>query len=235
KHLSRPLTALYARITSLVPVDIGRINNPLGPQRLCDKFSDACLQLNIDIKARLVVFKLFDKHVVGRLDKLYSQANEQLIADNILPDFRFAQRPSERTKKIVDKANSVTESLLQGAATSSAHQAGDFSQEIYQLLQQLNHCEISNPASTSPHPLAGALNLLSVSAKPAIGHELLLQLLTSLQQDPARITSYSEALQNGEMNGEQSVLMPRQLTQGLSQSLSSIADGGDHSIGQAVA
>lgn len=231
KHLSRPLTALYARITSLVPVDIGRINNPLGPQRLCDKFSDACLQLNIDIKARLVVFKLFDKYVVGTLDKLYSQANEQLIANNILPDFRFAQRPSERTNKIVDKANSVTESLLQGAATSST-QAGDFSQEIYQLLQQLNHCEISNPASTSPHPLAGALNLLSVSAKPAIGHELLLQLLTTLQQDPARIAGYSETLQNGELNGEQSVLMPRQLTQGLSQSLSTIADGGDHSIGQ---
>ena len=62
KHLSAPLSALYARIGSLAPVDVDRVNNPLGPKRLCDQFSDACLQLTIDIKARLVVFKLYDKY-----------------------------------------------------------------------------------------------------------------------------------------------------------------------------
>ena len=238
KHLSAPLAALCARIGSLAPVDIQRLNNPLGPQRLCDKFSDACLQLNIDIKARLVVFKLYDKYVVGALDKLYAQANEQLIANNILPDFRLTQRRSERSASIVEKANSVTESLLQGSALPNSVANGQAAdpQDIYQLLQQLNHLDTASAASSdslaadSPlaHPLAAALKLLPVSTKPAIGHELLLQLLTTLQQDPARIAGYSDASVDGDIN----VLMPKQLTQGLSHSLSAIADGGDHSIGQ---
>jgi len=238
KHLAAPLSALYARIGSLAPVDVDRVNNPLGPQRLCDQFSDACLQLTIDIKARLVVFKLYDKYVVGALNKLYSQANEQMIANNILPDFRLTQRRSERSASIVEKANSVTERLLQGSLSNEPESGlAANPQDIYQLLQQLNHldfssasADMSSSASSTPssHPLAGALNLLPVSAKPAIGHELLLQLLTTLQQDPARIDGYSQASSNGDM----SVLMPKQLTQGLSQSLSAIADGGDHSIGQ---
>ncbi|MDA8962798.1 DUF1631 domain-containing protein [Pseudomonadales bacterium] len=245
KHLSAPLSALYARIGSLAPVEVDRVNNPLGPKRLCDQFSDACLQLTIDIKARLVVFKLYDKYVVGELAKLYAQANEQLIANNILPDFRLTQRRSERSANIVEKANSVSERLLQGALSNSP--ANDLSndpanglsanpQDIYQLLQQLNHLDFTGASdasarsstAASTHPLAGALNLLPVSAKPAIGHELLLQLLTTLQQDPTRIAGYSEASSAGDL----SVLMPKQLTQGLSQSLSAIADGGDHSIGQ---
>ena len=239
KHLSAPLSALYARIGSLAPVDVDRVNNPLGPQRLCDEFSDACLQLTIDIKARLVLFKLYDKYVISELSKLYTQANEQLIANNILPDFRLAQRRSERSASIVEKANSVSERLLQGALSNDpANGLSANPQDIYQLLQQLNHLDLAGAASgasapssssvASSHPLAGALNLLPVSAKPAIGHELLLQLLTTLQQDPTRIGGYSEASANGDL----SVLMPKQLTQGLSQSLSAIADGGDHSIGQ---
>ena len=243
KHLSAPLSALYARMGSLAPVDVDRVNNPLGPKRLCDQFSDACLQLTIDIKARLVVFKLYDKYVVGELTKLYAQANEQLIANNILPDFRLTQRRSERSANIVEKANSVSERLLQGALSngpanglSNGPENGLSAnpQDIYQLLQQLNHLDFagasdasraSSSTVASTHPLAGALNLLPVSAKPAIGHELLLQLLTTLQQDPTRIGGYSEASSNGDL----SVLMPKQLTQGLSQSLSAIADGGDHS------
>ncbi|MBT5293026.1 MAG: DUF1631 domain-containing protein [Cellvibrionales bacterium] len=239
KHLAAPLSALCARIGSLAPVDVDRVNNPLGPQRLCDQFSDACLQLNIDIKARLVVFKLYDKYVVGALNKLYAQANEQLIANNILPDFRLTQRRSERSASIVEKANSVTERLLQGALPNDTTDGlAANPQDIYQLLQQLNHLDFiagspsasssAGSVNASAHPLAGALNLLPVSSKPAIGHELLLQLLTTLQQDPARIDGYSQASASGDL----SVLMPKQLTQGLSQSLSAIADGGDHSIGQ---
>ena len=231
KHFSVPLAALCARIGSLTPVDIDRLNNPLGPQRLCNKFSDACLQLTIDIKARLVVFKLYEKYVVGALDKLYAQANEQLIANNILPDFRVGQHRSERSASIVEKANSVTERLLQGSA-NNGHAAD--AQDIYQLLQQLNHLGAGTGSnqnltdSVLAQPLAAALKLLPVSAKPAIGHELLFQLLTTLQQDPERIAGYSNASPEGDL----SVLMPKQLTQGLSHSLSAIADGGDHSIGQ---
>ena len=232
KHLSLPLAALCARIASLAPVDVDRLNNPLGPQRLCNKFSDACLQLTIDIKARLVVFKLYEKYVVGALDKLYAQANEQLIANNILPDFRLGQHRSKRSASIVEKANSVTERLLQGSANNG--QASD-THDIYQLLQQLNHLDVAGAASSHhlsdsslAQPLAAALTLLPVSAKPAIGHELLFQLLTTLQQDPERIAGYSNASSEGDL----SVLMPKQLTQGLSHSLSAIADGGDHSIGQ---
>ena len=82
------LQHLIMRIDQLVPVKVYQKNNPLGPHRLCGGFAEGLEALSIDIKARLVLFKLFDKLVVARLGKVYQELNQLLIDANILPSLK---------------------------------------------------------------------------------------------------------------------------------------------------
>ena len=61
-------------------------SNPLDPQYLCTAFIDACAELlQVNIKARLILFKLFEKNVLKQLGHLYSDANQVLIDAGIVP------------------------------------------------------------------------------------------------------------------------------------------------------
>ncbi|CAH0991360.1 hypothetical protein SIN8267_01463 [Sinobacterium norvegicum] len=65
-------------------------DNPLSPKVLGKAFVDACDNLDIDIKSKLMLFKLFDKQVFGKLQPFYQQCNAQLEGDGILPNLVLA-------------------------------------------------------------------------------------------------------------------------------------------------
>lgn len=70
----------------LMQFEVTEENNPLDPQQLANAFVDACEeQLSINIKTRLILFKLFEKHVLKQLGHIYSDANQLLIDAGILP------------------------------------------------------------------------------------------------------------------------------------------------------
>ena len=59
---SDELALLSMRFDSLIGyVQISNDNNPLGPQPVSQSFASACEVLDVDIKARLLIFKLFEK------------------------------------------------------------------------------------------------------------------------------------------------------------------------------
>lgn len=77
-------------------------NNPLNPFKVSEAFVLACLdKLKISIKTRLILFKLFEKHVLKQLGHIYSDANHLLIEAGILPK--------------------VPKSLIKNASGDSAH------------------------------------------------------------------------------------------------------------------
>lgn len=53
---------------------------PFGPLRICDAFAKATRDLDITIKPKLVLFKLFDRHVVSEFGGLYNELSEILRA-----------------------------------------------------------------------------------------------------------------------------------------------------------
>lgn len=69
----------------LLQVRINDENNPLDPQQLAAAFVKACEDLELSIKARLILFKLYEKHVLKQLGHIYSDANELLLEAGILP------------------------------------------------------------------------------------------------------------------------------------------------------
>jgi len=64
----------------------GEHNNPLDPMQLSKCFVEACTKhLGLEIKTRLIFFKLFEKHVLKQLGHLYADSNKILIEHGILP------------------------------------------------------------------------------------------------------------------------------------------------------
>lgn len=88
EQFAEPIQHLTLRIDHLVPTKVYQKNNPLGVDVICNAFTDATKALNIDVKAKLVLFKLFDNIVMIKLGKLFDVLNQTLVDANILPSLK---------------------------------------------------------------------------------------------------------------------------------------------------
>jgi len=138
KVMSRDAVALghlTTRINTLVSKKIDDRTNPLGPRALCEAFLDACRSLGVEIKVKLIIFKLFDKYVLTELDQLYAEANQLLITAGVLPELKSAppaRRPQGRTP-------GAARSVAAGgdAAGVVADMGSEEVQEVFGALQAL--------------------------------------------------------------------------------------------------
>lgn len=138
KVMSRDAVALghlTTRINTLVSKKIDDRTNPLGPRALCEAFLDACRSLGVEIKVKLIIFKLFDKYVLTELDQLYAEANQLLITAGVLPELKSAppaRRPQGRTPVAARSAVAGGD-----AAGVVADMASEEVQEVFGALQAL--------------------------------------------------------------------------------------------------
>lgn len=103
EQFSEPIQHLTLRIDHLVPIKVYQKNNPLGVDVICGAFTDATKTLNVDVKAKLVLFKLFDNIVMSKLGKFFEVLNLTLIDANILPSLKQASRvPKKPTSNVAD-------------------------------------------------------------------------------------------------------------------------------------
>src|SRR5690606_29003811 len=65
------LTHLTLRLNALVNGGISDADNVLAPAQLVQLFVDGYAPLNLDIKVRLIILKMFERHVFNSLDSLY--------------------------------------------------------------------------------------------------------------------------------------------------------------------
>ena len=67
--------------------------NPFGPQALADAFREALSPHPLPLRIKVILYMLFDRHVMQGLDTLYEMLNQRLINAGILPNLKFtAQR-----------------------------------------------------------------------------------------------------------------------------------------------
>ncbi|KXS53155.1 MAG: hypothetical protein AWU57_2456 [Marinobacter sp. T13-3] len=109
-----PVRLLAARIRHLVPeLKLSDEQMPLSPEVICAAIGEACADLDIDIRAKLVVLKLFERLMVDKLEAFYQDCNQVLIADGVLPDMK---RPQPRHREVLPRRSSRP-------ITSPRHQA----------------------------------------------------------------------------------------------------------------
>lgn len=90
-RLQSGLSGLHIRFDTLMPtVRVDEKNNPLDPKQICTAFSSASAQVDLEIKAKLILFKLFEKSVLLTLEKVIEGANAELISQGILPDLKVS-------------------------------------------------------------------------------------------------------------------------------------------------
>ena len=95
EQFAESIQHLTLRLDHLVPIKVYQKNNPIGADVICNAFCDSAKTLQIDVKAKLVLFKLFDNLVVSKLGKLFEALNQTLIDANILPSLKQEMRPKK--------------------------------------------------------------------------------------------------------------------------------------------
>ncbi len=92
---NQSLFALDKRIGFLIhDPDLERWYNPLGPEAICDVFKEAVQRVETGLEIRLVIFKLFDQHVISHMDEIYKHINQRLVKLGIMPEIKTTIRKS---------------------------------------------------------------------------------------------------------------------------------------------
>jgi len=84
-----PLLQFQARIGKLYGIsELSEISPPLDPKDISKAFSEACANVEIQIKERLIVYKQFDRYVLSNLGLVLEGANKSLIRLGIMPSLK---------------------------------------------------------------------------------------------------------------------------------------------------
>ena len=217
----RELFALNMRFAQLAGVsDLSSRNNPIGPYNLAEGFRAAMTQWSGELGVRLVVFKLFDRYVMGYVGGLYDDINDQLVEAGILP--KIVQRV-RRNPVAPSIQRSRQDDAVDGEGFDPTHNLGrtvtdEISQEqiLGVLGQMLSSRRQSGIGSFYSGQLPGG-NAAGYGHLPAVGSHELVDALHRLQQD----VSVEAPVSRDELQALQSevlVSLGRQLDMGSTES-----------------
>lgn len=135
-----PVRMLAARVRHLVPnLSLADEQMPLSPEVLAAGISESCADLDIDIRAKLVVLKLFEKLLVDKLGDFYQDCNRALVDEGVLPDMKRAPvgqaRPSGRSSPMSPTAHPAGQSNCVETAQEYSGASATFT-ELSALLHQ---------------------------------------------------------------------------------------------------
>lgn len=183
EQFAERLQHLILRMNQLVPVKIYGKNNPLGCESICHSFVDMAGKIDIDVKARLVLYKLFDKYVMTHLGELYDALNQLLIEANILPSLPGAQRrqPRPTSSKTAGAGRRQNQEIL-------AEESGEAEQLLGTLRELLNRAT-SSDGTDLPLASGGATEAGTSTGKAVSSQELMGLLTQAQQQTPVTGTS----------------------------------------------
>ncbi|WP_260293294.1 DUF1631 domain-containing protein [Sedimenticola hydrogenitrophicus] len=158
----RDLYALDERFSYLLHgVSMGKDGNPLAPAALCAAFEQSIATLEVTLPVRLVVYKQFEKELIGHLGPFYDQINATLAKAGILPGIKPTMRRNSPYQ------GPATGSTGRGAAADTQDYApGDnpeMQAEVFATLQQLllQRRPVSRTAPTGNVHYVDSVNLLS--------------------------------------------------------------------------
>lgn len=87
-RLQRVLFALNQRLSHITNQRIEDANSPIGPAAVGQAFRQASSELEVELPVRLIIYKLFDRYVMGGLDAFYDELNALLVHAGVLPQMR---------------------------------------------------------------------------------------------------------------------------------------------------
>jgi len=182
-RLSRDLYAVNQRLSVICGGHkIDDASNPIAPALLAQAFSAAMHELNVDVRVRLIVYKLFDRYVLSTLEGLYQAVNAELIRAGVLPQLR-PELPHGKGQAAPASAGHQAASV---ADLPTVDELGDLPDNVLQTLQALfnarRQVEVGNVGGVGTAP--GVRSQASATPLPSANE--LLGALSVLQSQLAR-------------------------------------------------
>ena len=154
---SLPLMHLTKRLDSLCKSHtIHERDNPLGPQVLSTCFAQSLADLDLNIKVRIILMKLFERFVMEQLADLFESTNRALIDAGVLPDLkkqmaRVKKQPVQATANDNQtEADGTGTSLTAGGTAQPAGDGGVSFQAVQQLLSTVRSSTSASVALPGP-------------------------------------------------------------------------------------
>lgn len=230
-HCAEAAQHIALRLDSLVPAKVYQQNNPVGPDVLCHSFWKVIEPLDIDIKAKLVLLKLFDKTVMAHLAKVYGILNSQLVEDHVLPSLMSQAHRRQRRLEAAKASRAVSAGAAQDAGTVAedyeSHQLGESHQlrnsqqlenrdeaqdSLLGQLRDLLASVVNSGAGVQSQVRSAVAQPSMPAATTVVGSVELASVLTALQQQQVRQIPLSQI-------GAKTLVDPAQLTQLVQQPL----------------
>lgn len=172
-HDGLALGHLTTRLNAVISKKLEDKTNPLGPRLLCEQFLASCEGLGVEIRVKLIILKLFEKHVLGDLDQLYADANQQLVEAGVLPELKSAPPVRRQPGRSPAAARTERGELAEPRGAVTTGYADEGVQEVFGALQEL----LSQVRGTAALPRRET----PVDAVPISSNDLM-RLLSHLQQ-----------------------------------------------------
>lgn len=186
-HCQEDLYHLNCRFDYLIDYKlINEKNNPLDPEQICSAFASAAEILDLNIKARIILLKQFDRFIIAQLSKTYHQANQLLINAGVLP-------------KITATIKKQADTGVKQGHTAEVEPSNEISTEatggvigLTELRTLLNSLRSSNTTTPSIVALVPGYS----TSSPKMRRDELLSLLSHIQQHQLLTQTNADTISN---------------------------------------
>jgi len=169
-----PLLQFHARIGKLYGIsDLNESSPPLDPKDISKAFSNACSNIEIQIKEKLIVYKQFDRYVLSNFGTVLENANKTLIRLGIMPSLKT---PGIRQKH-APKSETSSSPLIQNTVPTKQNIEQEYSNILPHLQSLLANIRTITNQSNS--------NQIDTKSIQMISTQDLITMLTELQKVPS--------------------------------------------------
>ena len=207
-RLGRPLYALSARFAALLgnSREIDHANNPLGPRLLSQHFLASVGEFDVDLQVKLIVLKLFERHVLAELEPVYEETNGLMVGAGVLPQLKYQvparkpgdPAPAKHDERVAEPQQAPDDHARYGRdgeieVSSTESEIASLVGELHTLLAARRPRSTGAPTSQMGHPSPGMRT--HGAQGPAVSPQELLNALSLMQNEmtmqalPARPTS----------------------------------------------
>jgi hypothetical protein len=176
---------------------------PVSPHVVVNSFAKSLKNIDIDVTIKLIMYKLFERIIMGQLNDIYSNINKILVAKGVVPEipYNIGQQTRASSGSMNDTApnahtsndnenlsNQAQDIKKDDANTNHSHSNTNNNQvnidPNYQLISQLfSHSHQSPPTNTDSESQNKSSNLANTSSVPNIDVGLMMNALTTLQSN----------------------------------------------------
>ena len=183
------------RVLSLLPnMNIDQAHTPCSPETLIHGFVDGCKDLDIDITAKLVVYKLFDKYVLSDTVSVYSEANLALTADGVMPDLKQVKKSTKSSHKTPDpQSNSTIDGVTGELIDDATDDVYEDNSGLFENLRDMLNAKRNEHSGASPGNGVNNRNSSALMGITEVSREQVISVLSGVQHSlPATIGNGSE-------------------------------------------